>query len=658
MDSLNSAFDRAGSIFNRKPQPTGAKNFSGVPFLPSKGDPWPQSSADKFLPITSASQFIDVDTNSLYKTDLSSGKISLNQLSYTTRSGFDKYKFGFTPVSYFKPNNEVEFNTNPEYTIPSSSDISSTNFKDKKNKKAFIDYENLSYYKLGNNSNRSKNSQGEFLYSLSDRMNIKDNKTIYESNDGSGVNGENDKSRLSSYTGTLHDNEDPVYFAFELVLNIDNSPLLNGQVEEFLNSYAYSGDGTEFESNKRADEFRSRNLGHISIINQFKRELLRWFKMNRTFTSTELRDDSHMFHEPIERRYYLKGIKGLDKLIERNTSSAEASFVDYGKDLITLTFNEDVTLNMGTLASLYKELYWSRLRGKGIVPENLLRFDCKLIVSEMRNFVRVVNQINTGDVGHEVRTDNSTFKDGKQTLDNYEGTLTMIRDNLTRYVYDLYECQFFFDKMSHPTDISMNAPVMTDSYDVSFSFKYSNMTFERFDHPNAKWKKLANKFGNPLEVNSETFPEATEFGNRYGYNLEPDLLTTFGDKNNDGSKTKDPISNYVPSEKNTELPDQLDAAEDARPFPKKSKSIYEKAGEKLLKNLKTAALNEAQRQINDKFKLINSSLDKIRNSFGIGRMKDPTNVYSQPYGKAYSFFFDVKNSLRDFGGDTLGGIIK
>jgi len=74
-----------------------------------------------------------------------------------------------------------------------------------------------------------------------------------------------------------------------------------------------------------------------------------------------------------------------------------------------------------------------------------------------------------------------------------------------------------------------------------------------------------------------------------------------------------------------------------------------------LQNIKKAALNEAQRQLNNQFRLVNNSLDKVRNSFGIGRMREPTNVYNNlPNAQ---FFFDVKNSLRDFGGDVLGGLL-
>lgn len=648
MDSLNFALDKAGSFFNRKPAPANAEHFSGVPFLPEKGGPWPQSNArNGFLPIQSASGYINLDTtNTISRTDLSSGKISLIRL--------DNNMAGFTPVKYYRPSS-IETNTNPNVNIPDI-DTDSTMAKDSTNRRAFIDYGDLNYYKLNDGMSPSESVHGDFRYSNGgiplDR-NILPNPLT---GDGS--------ARLQQYTGTPHDNEDPVYFAFEIILNIDNSPLLNGEVEKFLNALSYSSD------NARADEFKARNLGHISIINQFKRELKRWFKLNRDFTGDELREDSHMFHEPIERRYYLKGIKGIDKLIERNTARDAESFVKYGSDLITLTFNEDVTLNMGTLAALYKELYWSRLRGKGIVPENLLRFDCRIIVSEMRNFVRVANAINSGVTGQEANTDNTTFTTGAEnTVQNGGQDLNYLRDNLSRYVYDLYECQFFFDKMSHPDSIDMSNPVKVDSYDVSFSFKYSNMMFERFDHPNAKWKRIANKYGNPLEVNSDTFPEAKNIGVRYDYKVTPDPLNWFSDTNKSNNfeqqsmtngeeiviKNPDPNSIYKFNSVNQQIEiDQLLASK----ANSKKKSIYEQAGKKLLDNLKNAALNEAQRQINSKFKLLNTSLDKIRNSFGVGRMKEPTNVYKQPFGQYSRFFFDVKNSLRDFGGDTLGGLIK
>ena len=89
----------------------------------------------------------------------------------------------------------------------------------------------------------------------------------------------------------------------------------------------------------------------------------------------------------------------------------------------------------------------------------------------------------------------------------------------------------------------------------------------------------------------------------------------------------------------------------------KPKGLFRQAGEKFLNNLKTAGLMEAQRQINTRFALLNRSLDRIRNSFGIGRMSDPTNVYD--FGATYNrtFINDVRNSLRTFAGESLTALI-
>ena len=84
--------------------------------------------------------------------------------------------------------------------------------------------------------------------------------------------------------------------------------------------------------------------------------------------------------KPAYMSYYLKKVSGLEKLIESNIPDKNKSLVEYRKDLLKLTFTEDVSLDMGTLAYLYKLLYWSKPNGKNIVPENLLRFNCDIVI--------------------------------------------------------------------------------------------------------------------------------------------------------------------------------------------------------------------------------------------------------------------------------------
>ena len=85
-----------------------------------------------------------------------------------------------------------------------------------------------------------------------------------------------------------------------------------------------------------------------------------------------------------------------------------------------------------------------------------------------------------------------------------------------------------------------------------------------------------------------------------------------------------------------------------------------KAGKALGSKLKTTLQREVRAQVNTRLRLLNNTLDKIRNEAGIGRMREPTNVYKNydnPLGISSGSFFDVQNSLRDFAGDALGGKI-
>jgi hypothetical protein len=98
------------------------------------------------------------------------------------------------------------------------------------------------------------------------------------------------------------------------------------------------------------------------------------------------------------------------------------------------------------------------------------------------------------------------------------------------------------------------------------------------------------------------------------------------------------------------------------------KQNSKKAGLKLAQNLETAVKKELKSQINIRLRLLNNTLDKIRNAAGIGRMTEPTNIYKVPYfyqgisnglgGQVSSnFFYDVHNSLRNFAGDAAGNAL-
>jgi hypothetical protein len=251
---------------------------------------------------------------------------------------------------------------------------------------------------------------------------------------------------FSGFVRTFDDNEDPTILGFEIILKVNDSPIFNGELKNFIDTW--SGlNNTEIGS--RAE-----------ILDRFQAQLFKFFKKDSDVNLKNSQNANPKFlNTDGAKSYYLEEIEGLDKLTEsymgisgEGGGSGEGIFVDYPKDVITLKFREDVTQNLAYLASLYKSLSWSRLRGKQLVPENLLRFDCEIVITELKDYVRI-------------------FKNG-DTIEKYV-------DKISRYVYELYECQFFFSNMPHGTSLKMNNPETLASTDIKFNYKFATMRFEK-----------------------------------------------------------------------------------------------------------------------------------------------------------------------------------
>ena len=464
--------------------------------------------------------------------------------------------------------------------------------------------------------------------------------------------------------GTPYENTDPVIFGFEIIIDLVNSPLLNGSVEDFIESFPY------------VNEIAARR----KVMNDFRQQFVKIFKTRGTFksvidfptasikTSNYANTDSpskmYSSGKPAYMSYYLKKITGLEKLIEANLPDKNKALVDYRKDLLKLTFTEDVSLDMGTLAYLYKLLYWSKPNGKNIVPENLLRFNCDIVISEVRHFNRVRKGVTNGD-------------------------LEVVKDNLSRYVYTLNECQFWFDQPAHDNDVDLGSIKTYDDFVVTMDYKYVTSKFER-------WTPDGAGFGKYVSYNNGAIWKIGNKGGRdvIGPSASGNISTTdiavprfyAGGGGNtlkqNGVDNAYVMDSYNPSSTINESVEPVyggstkpvggsaSKTDDKKSLRKKKrKERFEafkersaKAGKILGSKLKSALQKEIRSQVNTRLRLLNNTLDKIRNEGGMGRMREPTNVYTSylgdnPLGISSGAFFDVKNSLRDFAGDALGGRI-
>jgi hypothetical protein len=237
--------------------------------------------------------------------------------------------------------------------------------------------------------------------------------------------------------------------------------------------------------------------------------------------------------------------------------------------------------------------------------------------------------------------------------------LEVLKSNLSRYRYQVYECQWWFNQMSHPSDIDMSTQLTpTDTYDVEMTFKYSTMVYEQYQGLDLK---LRNSTVDPFVRSSSSVPLSDGFQVNREY-IRPSILEgSPGDKKlpinqfysgeistvnigNEVNQTNNTIENLKQQSKvniyqlltgpspisdfqsvnNLTQTAILNAqatnvanSQSTNSTPKTD--IYGRAAEQLIENLKDAALREAQRQLNIRFRLLNNSIDNIRNSFGIGQ---------------------------------------
>jgi hypothetical protein len=399
---------------------------------------------------------------------------------------------------------------------------------------------------------------------------------------------------LGSFIQSIDDNEDPTIYGYDITINYETSPLFNGAIEEFINK------------NSKYSEIFSR----LPVVESFKDALFNFFRNDSPLTTqSNGKDDRGNLPRVIKnhlnpKTYYLKGISGLDKLIE----TTEKSFIDYRKDVIGLSLYEDVTMNMGYIAMLYKTLTWSKLHGKELIPQNLLRFDAEITITEIRKY-------------------NKLIKNSDSSVRVY--------DLLSKYIYKLYECQFFFPKLPHGDSIDMTAPTIIDKYDISFDYKFSTLKMVKFDFngSNPSQKDIDNSktdlsVTKPSDSNSADLTSGISILQNV-VTIRP-YKTIYGDNNfTNIIETGNDLKSVKEIEKKSSLSQNLN---------------------KLKRDLIAAGAHELNRQITQQARLLNKTIDNIRNSTGLGRMSSPTNVYNQNPLKS-----DIQNALRNFAGKSIKG---
>ena len=438
----------------------------------------------------------------------------------------------------------------------------------------------------------------------------------------------------SSGNGLMNLDEDPTILGFDVVI-LDGSPLFN-QMDSFLN----------FGSNNSINDISNRSEIYEDFISQFAK----FFNVddrNRGNFKTDGRFNSFKTH-------YLEKVGGLNKMIKsvgiggKGIGKGENpnQFTDYGSDKLTFTLSEDVGLNSGYLSALYRNLMYSKKNGRQVIPENLMRFDMVIILSEIRNFNRVANSFvkiveetsigNSTEEFEEEQLLGSERQRYKRTVSNVNEGIKLFNDNVNRYIFTLYDCQLDFNNYSFEDNIDqggLGTSLQSSSKGISFDifYKYVGFEMEKFNfHPSAKDGKLLDdaKFITDLKNNPSTNQIKTKkeesdidsssdkFPNRT-YDLRYQMNTTINSEEAKSYEFDFPMINSKYARNVSDL---------------RNRNAETAAGQSRFRKGLNTIIDQTNQQLQNKFVtsrslLISGIAEKIREATGLRNISSPTNVY-------------------------------
>lgn len=188
--------------------------------------------------------------------------------------------------------------------------------------------------------------------------------------------------------------EDPTLLGFTIEIDNDASNALFNQVLPFLEKHSVK---------------RKEHNSRIPIYNDFKNRILQIF---RSQESIEQASDSSVYIKS----HYINTVSGLNNLAKK--------FIKWKEDALEIELYEDISLYTSYIASLYNNLVYSYESGRTLIPENLLKFDLNIKISEIRNLTSIRKLASTNATDQEIAN--------------------ALKNNVTCITYKLHDCQFDF----------------------------------------------------------------------------------------------------------------------------------------------------------------------------------------------------------------------
>ncbi len=291
----------------------------------------------------------------------------------------------------------------------------------------------------------------------------------------------------------LDDIEDPTILGFTLKIDYENSPLFKNVIMSIDKPTKSKSDKAPSEADAKNNnsnnnsitdkEMKNTALGFITDYKDFHPELnyaslyLQDFTnvCNKIFISPENQKD---YNSIKYKNSYIYEIKGLNKL--------DNPFVDYKPDKehesLELTLGEDIRMYVNRLAFLYRNLTWSYNMGKKLIPENMLRFNMYIKISEIRNYT-------------------SGVKDSNGDNEDNDDLSSAIRNGYSRVIYELKDCEFSFNESILPETLQMGGNEVNEKYaELKLKIKYRKVNrifYSKLFSPTFAQNIIGDKFYTP-----------------------------------------------------------------------------------------------------------------------------------------------------------------
>lgn len=219
------------------------------------------------------------------------------------------------------------------------------------------------------------------------------------------VDGNQDVFRYGLATLEQSTYEDPTYIGF--TIELDETSALFNDVLPFLEKHAST---------------RAEMKARIPVYNEFIRRVKQVFNSQESIVSP---NDKTEFIK----QHYINSVAGLDTLTKK--------MISWREDKLSFVMHEDIGLYSSYLAYLYNNLVYSYENGRVIIPENLVKFNCYIKMSEVRSLTSVKNLISNNA--------------SERAIAN------ALKNSVTSIIYKLYDCEYdFFNSRPFENEIAQS----------------------------------------------------------------------------------------------------------------------------------------------------------------------------------------------------------